>query len=204
MAAKPGIELSENYERALLYGLRAHEGQYRKGNRAPYFSHPMAVSSYVMEYGGDEEQAIAALLHDTIEDCDVSETELQKEFGERVATLVLECTEPLSEKITSEKRTYTWQERKDAYLALARNSSDDALLIILCDKYHNLHSLWRDLEYRGEAAWGIFHKPKDKFQWYYFELETVFKSRGYFHHKRSSGLVQAFSDLRAMVFAETS
>lgn len=197
MAAKPGITLSQKYEEALQFGLRAHEGQYRKGNRAPYFSHPMAVSSYVMEYGGDEDQAIAALLHDTIEDCDVSETDLEQEFGKRIATLVVECTEPLAEK-----SRYSWQERKDAYLALVRESSDDALLIILCDKYHNLHSLWRDLEYRGNAAWRIFSESRDKLEWYYLELETVFKDRDCFDHKRAAGLVNTYSDLRKTIFGE--
>lgn len=195
MSVKPGIELSKDYERALLFGLRAHAEQFRKGNRAPYFSHPMSVSSFVMEYGGNEEQAIAALLHDTIEDCEVTAEELRNEFGPKVAQLVEECTEPLSEK-----STHTWEERKDAYLEQVRKASDEAILIILCDKYHNLHSLWRDLEYRGEAAWRIFRESPDKLAWYYAELEKLFAARECFHQKRASGLVNTYADLRAAVF----
>lgn len=195
MAFKSGIRLSPVFEHALLFSLRAHEGQFRKGNRAPYFSHPMAVSSLVMEYGGSEEQAIAALLHDTIEDCDVSASELEMEFGRVITKLVTDCTEPLSEL-----GDHSWQERKEAYLAQVAQLSEESLLIVLCDKYHNLHSLWRDLQLRGNVAWKIFREPQTKLQWYYSELESIFRKPDALREMRARGLLETFSNLSQAVF----
>ncbi len=157
----------------------------------------MAVSSYVMEYGGSETQAIVALLHDTIEDCDVSATDLAQEFGPYISALVEECSEPLPEK-----GEHSWKGRKDAYISQVSHASDEALLVILCDKYHNLLSLWRDIENRGELAWGIFKEPKSQLFWYYDEMRGVFSSRKSFDEKRAAGLVKLFSNLVDLVFSE--
>src|SRR4051794_24416726 len=87
------IPLTVKFEKAIQFAIECHHGQYRKGSSAPYISHPMAVASLVMDYGGNEDQVAAALLHDVIEDCGVSETEIDARFGNMVARIVADCSD---------------------------------------------------------------------------------------------------------------
>ena len=101
--------LSEKLARAFAFAQRAHGGQTRKGTSIPYLSHPMAVASIVLEYGGSEDQAAAALLHDTVEDCGVTYEQLSGEFGPAVARIVKDCTD--AETLPKPP----WRERKERY-----------------------------------------------------------------------------------------
>lgn len=151
------------FESALAFACAAHFGQRRKGSGAPYITHPMAVASIVGAYGGDEEQAIAALLHDVMEDCGVSRDNLAARYGERVATIVAACTD------TIEQPKPPWRARKEAHIAHVRGQPGEAKLVMAADKLHNAQSILRDLRRPsvGEAVWGRFSADKPDVLWYY-------------------------------------
>lgn len=195
MAARSGIKLSSKFEEALSFSTQKHEGQYRKGNRAPYISHPMAVASLAMEMGGSEIQAMAALLHDVIEDCEVTEAEIAEKFGAAVAAIVVECTEKLDRERSS------WRERKMHYLEQLRRASGDAILVAACDKFHNISSLVMDLQFRGESAWIIFKEPATEVRWYYQQLDLLFQNREIPESSRLCALLREFSSLVRQIHA---
>jgi (p)ppGpp synthase/HD superfamily hydrolase len=155
--------LTARYDEAILYALETHRTQIRKGSGAPYATHLISVSAMVGEYGGDEEQMIAGLLHDSIEDQGVTEDELRARFGDRVARIVVACTDSFE----TPKRP--WRERKERYLALLRDKPADIKLVSACDKLHNARSIDRDrsLPDVGEAIWGRFSVSRDQTLWYY-------------------------------------
>lgn len=126
--------LTERYALAVDYARIAHAGQVRKGTQVPYLSHLLGVSTLVLECGGDEEQAIAGLLHDVVEDCGGGhEASIRAQFGDAVADIVMACTdataEDKAEVDNSERaRKRDWRERKQAYLAHLRKTPERALL----------------------------------------------------------------------------
>lgn len=161
--------LGRPYEDALLFASRVHRGQYRKGTAIPYLSHVLAVSALALEHGADEEIAAAALLHDAVEDgggLPVLE-EIRAGFGERVAALVMECTDAHT------KPKPPWRARKEAYLARLPQASEGGKLIALCDKVHNITALVRDLESGGEAVWGRFNASPEDTLWYYRKVAEI-------------------------------
>lgn len=164
--------LSPKYERALQFAIRAHAGQYRKASRVPYISHPLAVSSLVLEYGGNETQAIAALLHDVIEDCGVKPTRLKELFGQRVTRIVVECSDFMGPKNAPKP---AWKLRKQAYLAALRAASAEALLVSIADKIHNARAIERDVRELGPKAWKKFNAPPAEIAWYYRELLAIYR-----------------------------
>lgn len=186
---KPPTTLSELFEQALVFSKQKHEGQFRKGNTAPYISHPMVVASYVLECGGSENQAIAALLHDVIEDCGVTKEDLEKHFNPTIAKLVMEVTEQL------DWGQCPWEERKKKYIQQVRVASREAHLIALCDKYHNLSSLVHDLKFRGKSAWAIFKQTPSKTVWYYGEMLNIFQKSFSPSKDRAVLLVEGFGEL---------
>jgi GTP pyrophosphokinase len=155
--------LGERFDAALLFASAAHRTQRRKGSGAPYVSHPLAVAASVVEYGGDEDQAIAALLHDVMEDSGVSERQIEERFGARVARIVAACTD------STEQPKPPWKARKVAHLARVRTLDADARLVIAADKLHNAETILRDLGRAsvGERVWERFRAQKDEVLWYY-------------------------------------
>jgi (p)ppGpp synthase/HD superfamily hydrolase len=151
------------FESALAFACSAHFGQRRKGDGAPYITHPLAVAALVGQYGGDEDQAIAALLHDVMEDCGVSRAVIEARYGSRVAIIVEACTD------TTERPKPPWRPRKEAHVQRARREPPDVKLVIAADKLHNAHSILRDLRRRsvGEAVWQRFSARRDEVIWYY-------------------------------------
>ena len=154
-----------------------HDGQVRKGTGVPYVSHLLAVASLVLEAGGDEEQAIAAMLHDAVEDRpDLASPEaIREEFGDRVADIVVECSDrPHGVEGTPEN----WRARKEAYVRSLSSASRDALLVSCADKLHNARSLLRDLVQEKEAVWDRFNQTDPAEQlWYYRALAEAFAER---------------------------
>ena len=169
------------YNQALTMAIQAHGGQIRKGTEnatglaVPYITHPVAVSALVVRYGGDEDQAIAGLLHDVLEDGGPQWVEpIQKAFGDRVLSMVQACTDGVPDA-TGKKPP--WKQRKEAYLAHLSESSGDALLVSACDKLHNLTSILDDLRELGDAVFERFTASKEQTIWYYTELAGVLAGR---------------------------
>jgi (p)ppGpp synthase/HD superfamily hydrolase len=153
----------DRFADALSFASQKHDGQIRKGSGAPYISHPIAVASLVADYGGDEDQAIAALLHDTMEDCGVEEDELRQRFGQRVSNIVRACTD------TTEQPKPPWKARKVAHIAKVSKLGSEVKLVVAADKLHNATSIARDLARPsvGTEVWERFRAPKPEVRWYY-------------------------------------
>jgi (p)ppGpp synthase/HD superfamily hydrolase len=158
--------LTTRFEEALIYATRLHSSQLRKGTNTPYVSHLLSVAALVLEDGGDEEQAIAALLHDAIEDCggDKTRQEIQQKFGERIARIVEGCTD--SDVIPKPP----WRERKEKYIQHFRTASTEVHRVSLADKLHNARSILSDWYRVGEAIWSRFKGGKQGTIWYYQTL----------------------------------
>lgn len=162
--------LGERFGAALQMAHRLHRHQLRKGTRVPYLSHLLAVASLVLEAGGDEDQAIAALLHDAAEDQggELILSEIEEQFGARVAGYVEAC----SDTLTSPKPP--WRERKERYLARLAAEEGAARLISLADKLHNARSILADLRRVGAQAWQRFNGGREGTLWYYRSLCILF------------------------------
>lgn len=165
--------LTERFAQALVYAFQLHHDQRRKGSHRPYFAHLMGVSALVVEHGGDEDQAIAGLLHDALEDRGdrTSAVELERRFGARVRRIVEACSD------TQESPKPPWKERKEAYLEHLEQADADALLVSLADKLYNARTIADDLLVDGEPVWKRFGAGRDGQLWYYGELAAVFSRR---------------------------
>src|SRR5438270_1390084 len=134
--------LTDRFDRALLYATHVHGGQVRKGTTTPYVAHLLAVSATVLEYGGDEDLAIAALLHDSVEDQGGKARleDIRNRFGNRVAHVVAACSDSLADTAKGERKAH-WRERKKAYIAHLREADKDILRVSLADKVHNARAI---------------------------------------------------------------
>jgi (p)ppGpp synthase/HD superfamily hydrolase len=160
---------------ALELAILAHKDQVRKSTAIPYISHPMAVSSIAMEFGASEDQAIAALLHDAIEDGGVEYVEIiGNQFGLYVLELVQGCTDGTPDH-TGKK--IDWLERKTQYLAHLENASDEVLLVSCSDKLHNARAIVNDLINEGPSVFDRFNATKVQTLWYYRQLANIFTNR---------------------------
>ena len=166
--------LSERFETALQYAAAVHRAQTRKGTDIPYISHLMAVSSLVLEHGGDEDMAIAALLHDAVEDQGGSArmAEIRTRFGPRVADIVGGCTDSWTDPKPP------WKERKVQYVADVRTAPHEVRIVSLADKLHNARALVADYRTVGEALWSRFHGGRDGTLWYYQALADAYGAGG--------------------------
>ena len=164
--------LTSRFEEALTYAARLHARQLRKGTQTPYFSHLMGVAALVLEHGGDEDQAIAALLHDAVEDQGGLETlgQIRTLFGEQVAYLVEGCTDAY------QTPKPPWRQRKEQYIQHLRGAKDDVRLISLADKVHNARSILNTLRCEGQRTWERFKGGRDGTLWYYQTLVEVFQA----------------------------
>ena len=142
-------KLGVRFQRAFRYAAKMHEGQARKQTAVPYLSHLMAVASLVLEAGGDEDLAIAALLHDVVEDCGGMPRlrEIHKQFGPRVAHIVEGCTDTFVEPKPE------WSERKRGYLNEVKHADAETRLVSASDKLHNVRTILADYRKDGEAIW---------------------------------------------------
>jgi (p)ppGpp synthase/HD superfamily hydrolase len=172
--------LTHRFDRALLYATHVHGGQVRKGTSTPYVAHLLAVAATVLEYGGDEDLAIAALLHDSVEDQGGAARlqDVRNRFGERVARIVEACSDSLADTAKGERKAH-WQQRKEAYLAHLRKADEDTLRVSLADKVHNARAILRDLRQPdiGDQIWARFSQPKEQTLWYYRSLADTFCER---------------------------
>lgn len=164
------------YAAAVAFAAEIHAAQRRKQSGTPYVSHLLAVSALVLEHGGDEEQAIAGLLHDSIEDvASVDGALLEARFGARVARIVLDCTDTLPGDTPGAKAP--WRERKARYLEHLSRAPDDSLLVAACDKRHNLGALVYDLRAGGLGVLEGFNAGPAEQVWFYGEAVRRFAGR---------------------------
>jgi hypothetical protein len=147
---------------AIEYAARAHQSQRRKGSGAPYISHPYAVGMILLKAGSTEEEIVAGILHDTLEDTDTTEDVLKNLFGQKVLDIVKGCSEPDKEA--------SWEMRKQHTLDFLKHAPLSVRKVACADKLHNLRSIKRDLANVGEKVWEIFKRGRDMQQWYYTQM----------------------------------
>ena len=166
--------LGPRLQRAFRYAAEKHDGQTRKQTAVPYLSHLMAVASLVLEAGGDEDMAIAALLHDVVEDCGGMPRlcEVRKKFGPRVGKIVEGCTDSFGEPKPE------WVERKKDYLHELKDADAETRLVSASDKLHNVRTILADYRQDGETIWKRFSGKKEGTLWYYRALSDEYQRRG--------------------------
>ena len=166
--------LTDQFSKALVYAERKHHTQVRKGGDIPYVGHLLSVAGLVINDGGSEEQAIAALLHDAVEDAGGPATleEILANFGEDVARIVEQCSD------TDKEPKPPWRQRKQDYIDHLADVGADTLLVSVADKLDNARSMLRDYQEHGPQLWQRFtvKDPHDHL-WYYGELLTAYRSR---------------------------
>jgi (p)ppGpp synthase/HD superfamily hydrolase len=169
----PRPVLRARFVEAVAFAIRAHGDQCRKGGDIPYVAHLLGVASLVLEAGGDEDLAIAGLLHDTIEDTETTAQDLESVFGQRVAAIVEACTD------ANERPKPAWQERKERYLSHLRSCETpmEVLVVSRADKLHNARAILLDYRDVGEQLWGRFKEGPGQQLWYYRSLVNIFTQR---------------------------
>jgi (p)ppGpp synthase/HD superfamily hydrolase len=170
--------LSERFDKAFEFASELHREQLRKVGRVPYLSHLLRVAGLTLDFGASEDVAIAALLHDAVEDCGGLETAktIRERFGDFVADVVLETSDSTA---ADANRKAPWRERKEAYLARLRTGSDAAALVSGCDKLDNVASLTRAMGFAGgETTLSRFKGGPNDLIWYYESVAEALKERG--------------------------
>jgi len=170
------VKLGPRFLRAFEFAAEKHKGQTRKASTIPYVAHLIGVASLVLEAGGDEDLAIAALLHDVVEDCGGAPmlTEVRRRFGVRVAHVVDGCTDADSYPKPP------WRERKEKYIRHMTRADADTRLVSAADKLNNVRSILSDYRAIGESVWSRFNGGREGTLWYYRTLLQVF-----LRHKRN-------------------
>ena len=163
--------LGERFHEAFRFAATSHAEQTRKQTTTPYIAHLMSVSALVLEAGGDEDLAIAALLHDVVEDCGGRPVleEIERRFGTRVAHVVAGCTD------SDSYPKPPWRQRKETYLEHLRTADADVRLVSAADKLHNAREILRDYRSEGEPVWQRFGGQREGTLWYYRALVEEFR-----------------------------
>jgi GTP pyrophosphokinase len=183
--------------RAFVFAAEKHKGQTRKASSIPYIAHLMGVASLVLEAGGDEDLAIAALLHDVVEDCGGVPRlkEVRRRFGTRVAKVVDGCTDAYTDPKPP------WRERKETYIARLRDEDSDTRLVSAADKLNNVRSIVSDYRAIGESVWSRFNGGREGTLWYYRSLRDEFlRDRP---NRITRDLALAVSELESLVSGHT-
>lgn len=164
-------KLTSRFEQALIYATQLHANQVRKCGNIPYISHLLSVTALILEDGGDEEEAIAGLLHDAVEDRGGIKTReaILRQFGERVVRIVDGCTEPYLEPKPP------WRDRKLQYIEQMRHASSSVLRVSMADKLHNARSILADWHREGDTVWDKFNGGKEGTLWFYRSLLEIYE-----------------------------
>jgi hypothetical protein len=167
--------LGDRFEKALVYTFQAHREQTRKGTDTPYMGHLLGVASLVIEDGGDEDQAIAALLHDAVEDQGgrARLEDIRTHFGPGIAAIVSACSDS---DVVGEKPP--WRPRKEKYLEHLKTAPPEVLRVSAADKLYNARAILADYRSLGEGLWIRFNAPREDILWYYESLARLFRQRG--------------------------
>ena len=153
------------FDEAVRFAVEAHRGTERRSKGYPYIIHPMEAAAIVATMTKDQEMLAAAILHDTVEDTDVTIEQIRERFGDRVAMLVQNETAPLDKNLT-------WREKKTAHLKQLADASHDSKVVVLGDKFSNMSGIALDYRQIGDEVWKRFHAPNGKpdVEWYYRSL----------------------------------
>lgn len=164
------MKLGPRFRKAFLFAAEKHAGQPRKASTIPYIAHLMGVAGLVLEAGGDEDLAIAALLHDVVEDCGGMPMlkEVRRRFGARVARIVDGCTDAY---VTPKP---AWEARKRSYMERLRKEDAGTRLVSAADKLNNVRSILSDYRAVGELVWSRFNGGREGTLWYYRTLRDEF------------------------------
>jgi (p)ppGpp synthase/HD superfamily hydrolase len=167
------VKLGPRFLRAFRFAAEKHAGQTRKASSTPYIAHLMGVASLVLEFGGDEDLAIAALLHDVVEDCGGAPMlkEVRRKFGSRVAKIVDGCTDSDADPKPP------WRERKETYIRHLKSADAETRLVSAADKLNNVRSILSDYREVGESIWSRFNGGREGTLWYYRALLEEFVRR---------------------------
>jgi (p)ppGpp synthase/HD superfamily hydrolase len=170
------VSLNDKYLLAFEYANRWHRDQVRKSTFLPYILHPLGVSSLVLEAGGDEDMAVAALLHDVPEDCggEVRLVEIQELFGQRVEKIVRDCSDSL---VADRADKAPWRQRKQAHIDHVATAAMDTLVVTAADKVHNGRAIATDLQSFGPIVWDRFNASREDIIWYYSAFLSELEKR---------------------------
>jgi (p)ppGpp synthase/HD superfamily hydrolase len=176
--------LGDRFAQAVRFASELHRDQRRKDTSIPYVAHLLGTASLVLDQGGDEDEAIAALLHDALEDQSeqTSEEEIRERFGDKVARIVVACSDFVGVGDKPE-----WRTRKERYLAHLDDQPDNVLRVSLADKLHNARAIVADLRAAGDDVWDRFTGDPQQQAWYYESLAEIFTMRAH------SPLVEEFT-----------
>jgi (p)ppGpp synthase/HD superfamily hydrolase len=172
------MPITDRFADALSYAEHLHRNQTRKGKDIPYVAHLMAVCATVLEWGGDEDTAIAALLHDAVEDQGGVETleAIQGRFGDRVAGIVAACTDSMA---ADKENKAPWRERKEHHVARLADAGIEVALVTAADKLHNLTAMIRDVRRDGTETLRRFNASPEQLLWYQRSVaEALAQHRG--------------------------
>jgi (p)ppGpp synthase/HD superfamily hydrolase len=166
--------LTSRFSEALRLACDLHRVQSRKGTQTPYVAHLLGVASIALEHGATEDESIAALLHDAVEDQGgaATATLIEDRFGKVVADIVRECSD------TDVVPKPPWRRRKEAYIDHVRTANASVRLVSACDKLHNARTLVSDYRDVGEALWARFAGGREGTLWYYRALVEAFEAHG--------------------------
>ena len=199
--------LTDRFTKAVDYARIAHAAQMRKGTTIPYLTHLLGVATLVIEHGGSEDQAIAGLLHDVIEDCgETHESLIRAQFGDTVARIVRACADGTAEAkgahLTVDAKRADWLRRKQEYLQHLAEADDEVLLVSGCDKLHNALAIVTDLEDPnvGVNVFRRFTGDREGTLWYYQALLDVLVRHGSPVAPRLSSIV---ARMRALADADS-
>lgn len=182
---------SSNYHKALMVASLVHKGQMRTKTNIPYITHPVAVAELVARHGGTESQQLAALLHDVLEDGGQKYVEIiRSSFGGEVLALVQALSDSIKQ---ADAPRPPWKERKEKYLQKLNSTPKSALLVALCDKYHNACAIRTDLIEEGAAVFSRFAGKDQGTLWYYAQLSDLFAE------KYPGNLANKFSEVVAEI-----
>ena len=172
--------LSIRFDHALLFAAQVHRNQGRKKSGVPYISHLLGVAAIVLDYGGDEDMGIAALLHDAAEDHGGKAmlAVISQMFGPRVAKIVDGCTDSYGDEGKNKPK---WYPRKLRYIRRMRHEDADTRFVSAADKLYNARAILRDVRQYGDSAFGSFSAPKAKVLWYYRSLVREYRAAGVTH-----------------------
>jgi len=188
--------------RAIKFVAEAHQGHYRKGTNIPYISHLMNVMKILCEIGCDKETIAAGILHDVVEDTSVTIEQVERIFGNRVASIVSGASEPDHLRKNKDDKTSWWLRKQHTIEFITHEANLEQLIVSCVDKLDNITAIKQDFDQKGEKLWERFNASKSDQQWYYTALSIAFEQRAKEFREPLNGLSKRFTSTVNEVFPE--